>query len=150
MERVLGGLVLEPELSDYGLYVEDVQITPEPIFTDGARRFDLLSPVFLKNPTGPEVVGPADHLRYDDPRAQEVLTGALRNKLTAAGLDPTGVKVAFFDPYPAAKVRLQQYRDITNRVNKCPVVVTGSAAQQRFAWLVGAGHSTGIGFGALR
>lgn len=150
IEQVVGGIVLDPDLSEHGLYVKDVQITAEPTFVDGRRRFEFLSPILVREQAAPGDRQPMDHVRFDDPRATVLLTATLRNKLTAAGLDPTGVEVAFDSDYAKASVSIQYYRGIGNRVNKCPVLITGTAEQQRFAWLVGVGNSTGIGLGALR
>ena len=38
---------------------------------------------------------------------------------------------------------------IKNKASICPVIVKGTSEQIAFAWNVGVGNSTGIGFGAL-
>jgi hypothetical protein len=41
------------------------------------------------------------------------------------------------------------YRNISMRVNKCPVIIKGRPETKSFAWNVGIGNSTGIGLGAI-
>ena len=48
-----------------------------------------------------------------------------------------------------AKSKLFRYKQVQCRASVCPVLVSGSAEQIRFAWEVGVGHSRGSGWGAL-
>lgn len=41
------------------------------------------------------------------------------------------------------------YRGIGNRANMCPVIIDGRPETKAFAWEVGIGNSTGIGFGSI-
>lgn len=147
-QALLAGLVETPDLPDFGLYVRDAQLIREPRFEDGERRFELLSPVLAKAPS--EKGTTPDHLRFDHLASADVLTQTLHKKLRAAGLNTAGAAVAFDVTTRGARDRIMQYKGIKSRVNDCPVIVTGTAEQQRFAWLVGIGHSTGLGCGALR
>ena len=147
MHEVISGVVSKPGL-DYGLVVRDVRIQTVPDFAAGEQHFRVLSPVLVKD----EVTKgkPADHLLPGNPRADELLTETLRHKLRKAGLDDAGAAVrfdpAFVDSY---KTKLFEYNGISCRASACPVIVTGTAEQIRFAWCVGVGHSTGIGCGCL-
>ena len=142
-----GGILRQPDL-DCGLRVVDVQFVPTPRFEAGEMGFRVASPVLVKHQP-PELRGPADHLRYDDPRAAALLTHTLHRKLAAAGLPPDGAAVRFDADYPRPRTKMVTYKNVGNRANECPVIVTGSAEQIAFAWNVGVGHSTGLGFGSL-
>ena len=146
IHALVGGVVREPDLG-LGLRVRDAQLLNPPTFQDGEQAFRVLSPVFIKWET--EKGQPADHLLYDDPRADELLTATLRHKLRQAGLDDTGATVRFDRNYAGAKTKLFRYGPVQCRASLCPVLVSGTAEQIRFAWCVGVGHSTGIGCGAL-
>lgn len=146
IHEVVSGVVSKPGL-DLGLHVREARLQTPPDFQHGEQWFRVLSPVFVKWET--EKGKPADHLSYLDPRADELLTETLRRKLRQAGLDDTGAAVRFDRDYPGAKTKLFAYKDVQCRASQCPVIVTGTAEQIRFAWCVGVGHSTGLGCGAL-
>jgi CRISPR-associated endoribonuclease Cas6 len=42
------------------------------------------------------------------------------------------------------------YKGIANKANWCPVIIKGRPETKLFAWNVGLGNSTGIGFGAIK
>lgn len=146
IHEVISGIISKPGL-DYGLVVRDARIQHPPEFAAGEQLFRVLSPVFIKDEV--EKGQPADHLLPGHPRANELLTETLRHKLRQAGLDDAGAAVRFDPAYAFTKPKLFQYKDIHCKASVCPVLVTGTAEQLRFAWCVGVGHSTGIGCGCL-
>ncbi|UPL47650.1 CRISPR-associated endoribonuclease Cas6 [Hymenobacter sublimis] len=146
IHQLVGGVIREPDLG-LGLTVRDARLITPPQFQDGEQWLRVLSPVFVKWEV--EAGKPADHLTYEDPRADELLTATLRHKLRQAGLDDTGAAVRFDRHYAGAKTKLFRYKAVQCRASQCPVIVTGTAEQIRFAWCVGVGHSTGLGCGAL-
>jgi CRISPR-associated endoribonuclease Cas6 len=146
IHALVGGVIREPDLG-LGLRVRDAQLLAPPAFQDGEHHFRVLSPVFVK--WEKEQGKPADHLLYDDPRTDELLTATLRHKLRQAGLDDTGASVRFDRAYAGAKTKLFRYKQVQCRASLCPVIVSGTAEQIRFAWCVGVGNSTGLGCGAL-
>jgi CRISPR-associated endoribonuclease Cas6 len=73
----------------------------------------------------------------------------MQRKLALAGLPTDNVKVTFDLTYHQPRTKVVIYKGIGNRANICPVIVEGSPQQVAFAWEVGVGNSTGIGFGAL-
>ena len=77
------------------------------------------------------------------------MTETLAHKLRRAGLDEAGVSVRFDRGYYAARTKRCTYKGVHNVANFCPVMVSGSPEQLAFAWDVGIGNSTGIGFGSL-
>ncbi|MFD2785402.1 CRISPR-associated endoribonuclease Cas6 [Hymenobacter rubripertinctus] len=146
IHALVGGVVREPDLG-LGLTVRDARLLTPPPFQDGEQWFRVLSPVFIKWQT--EKGQTADHLTHTDPRADELLTATLRHKLRQAGLDDAGAAVRFDRTYAGAKTKLFAYKNVQCRASQCPVIVTGTAEQIRFAWCVGVGNSTGLGCGAL-
>lgn len=144
--QLLAGIVGHPSLEGHGLSVQEVQLVPAPVFTAGEHRFELASPILVYTTSDRGKY----QLRYTDPATEDLLTGLFQRKLRRAGLSATGVRVRFEENAPGAGTQLVRYKGIVNLVNNCPVLVTGSAEQLALAWCAGIGHSTGIGFGALK
>ena len=150
IHQLVSGVIREPEIG-LGLRVRDARLQATPEFAAGEQPFRVASPVFIKYlPPEAKFGTPADHLLPGHPLADELLTATLRHKLRQAGLDDAGAAVRF-DPthLAAAKTKLFRYKQVQCKGSICPVLVSGSAEQIRFAWEVGVGHSTGIGCGAL-
>lgn len=125
--------------------VREIMIQEDPTFGT-ARIFKVGSPVLVKQKL-PE--GRVHHCVFSETAADELLTATLRTKLTKAGLPADGVRVEFRRDHPGAKAKVIHYDGIGNRANFCPVAISGSPEQLAFAWNVGVGNSTGIGFGSL-
>ena len=129
----------------WGMEVREVTIQRTPDFGE-QQRFVVQSPVLVqRRPEG------APHQKYylpSDPEANGLLTETLQRKLERFGL-PTEVSVAFDSSYAQPKTKLVHYYGIDIRATFCPVIVQGDPRAVQFAWEVGVGNSTGIGFGAL-
>ncbi len=110
------------------------------------QRFVLASPVLVKRADGEG----EKHFIYSDDSVDTYLTQTLQHKLRKAGKSDSGVQVRFDQSYLNPVTKLVDYKGIKNRASMCPVVVDGTPEQVAFAWEVGVGNSTGIGFGALR
>lgn len=108
------------------------------------KRFNVGSPVFVKNWANNN----AQHLRFDNPSASEVLTRILHKKMEKVGLGGD-VTVRFDRLYKKAKTKLIEISNVKNRCNVCPVIIEGAPELIRFAWEVGVGSSTGCGFGGV-
>ncbi len=80
----------------------------------------------------------------------DLLTETLKRKLKIAGLPDDKINVSFQSDYSGAKTKIIYYNNIGNKVNICPVIIEGTPEQIAFAWNVGVGNSTSIGFGALK
>ena len=145
--RSIQGIFRDPGIR-WGMRVEQCEIVASPAFPDGVseQRFLCASPIFIKR-TLPD--GEEKHYLFSDPESDRLLTETLQHKLRAAGLDDSGVSVRFGRDYPKARTQKVMYRQIGNMANYCPVFVRGTAEQLAFAWTVGLGNSTGVGFGAL-
>lgn len=144
--RSIKGILKDGEMR-WGMKVERAEVLPTPDFPDyGEVRFLVASPVFIKRKLEN---GDTKHYLYTDIESDALLTETLQHKLRTAGLSDEGVQVRFDRDYPKAKTQLVRYRDINNRCSYCPVFVKGTKEQLVFAWTVGMGNSTGVGFGAL-
>lgn len=129
----------------WGMAVEELRVSPTPDF--GPRqRFRVQSPVLIKRSR--EHGQPDRYYFREDPEANALLTETLQRKLAKAGL-PQDVRVGFDPDYPRPVQKKVQYRQLGLKGTLCPVVVEGHPRAVQFAWEVGVGNSTGIGFGAL-
>ncbi len=144
VKQLVNGIMDHPELFG-GMSVTEMKFQPTPNFQDGQEYFIVASPVLVK-------VKADDHIKhclYHEEEANVALTQSLQHKMKLADLDPGGVSVKFDPRYRSAHTKLVDYRGVKNRANVCPVIINGTAEQLAFAWNVGVGNSTGIGFGAL-
>jgi len=144
LEKVISGIQSDPSIG-HGLFAKEVIIQKEPEFKNEATFF-CASPVFIKR----RVDDTIKHYTYKDDESGILLTETLVTKLEKAGLPANGVSVEFDKKYHSPKTKVIYYNEIGNRVSICPVIVKGTPEQIAFAWNVGVGNSTGIGFGALK
>ncbi len=143
IKRIIAGIRSSPD-TFCGMVVREVIIQETPSFLE-SMTFAVISPILVKTMKD----GKQKHLTFDDSESTEILTNVLKRKLLKAGLDDSNVKVSFDRTYIHRKTKLINYRGVGNKANVCPVTVEGTPEQIAFAWNVGIGHSTGIGFGAL-
>lgn len=143
IRQLIRGITSDPAVC-FGMKVTEVMIQETPDFGI-ERRFSVDSPVLVKK----MVNGEQKHLGFEEFESDKIMTKILQAKLEKAGLESGGVEVVFDRAYLKAKHKLVNYRGIGNKANVCPVIVRGNPEQVAFAWNVGVGHSTGIGFGAL-
>jgi CRISPR-associated endoribonuclease Cas6 len=144
IKSIVKGIRVQPEIA-YGLKVSEIIIQENPSFGESGI-FHPASPVFIKrNKDGRDV-----HYTYEDVESNEFLTETLRNKLKRAGLSFENVIVEFDTNYRNRKIKTIYYNKIGNKVNMSSVKISGTPDQLAFAWNVGVGNSTGIGFGALK
>lgn len=143
LKKVIRGIQQSPDLFG-GMRVNEITIQETPIFGN-VERFMVASPVFIKRKDGENT----KFYFHGDAKSSEFLTETLKNKLLKAGLLETGVEVTFDNTYSNPVIKAINYRGIINKASLCPVIIKGTAEQIGFAWNVGVGNSTGIGFGAL-
>ncbi len=87
---------------------------------------------------------------FNSEEAATVMTETLKTKMQVAGLEPDeSLEIKFDNSYQNKKNTVFWYRNISMRVNKCPVIIKGKPETKIFAWNVGIGNSTGIGLGAI-
>ena len=144
VKTVVRNIIDNPEMFS-GAKVYDIRIQETPVFSS-KERFLLASPVLVKRFDKEKET----HYTYMEEIVDEYLTETLKKKADIAGLDTTGTRVYFDRSYHAPRTKIISYKDIKNKVNICPVIVEGSPEMVAFAWNVGIGNSTGVGFGALK
>lgn len=143
IKRMVNGILDDPQVA-YGMRVAEVTLRETPEYESG-HRFYLGSPILVKRNQEER----QKHFTFDDIEADTLLTDTFHFKLSKAGLPVSGAAVRFDRGYHAARTKLSTYRGIQNKVNYCPVILEGSPEQIGFAWDVGIGNSTGIGFGSI-
>jgi len=144
VKKVLKNILENPDIFA-GARVLDVRIEFTPQFKE-KEYFFLASPVLVKRNNEYKET----HYTYLDEEANAYMTETLKAKAKIAGLNTENLKVYFDKNYHSPKTKIISYKGIQNRVNICPVIIEGSPELIAFAWDVGLGNSTGIGFGALK
>lgn len=143
IKQILRGVMEDPSVS-FGMMVKDALIQETPVFNN-QQHFSVASPVFIKRTIERKQI----FYFYDQMESDTLLTETLQSKLKKMGLPDEGVSVRFDRDYSNPKIRVSTFKGIKNKANVCPVIVEGTPEQVAFAWNVGVGNSTGIGFGAL-
>ncbi len=128
-----------------GLRVTELVIQADPEFAN-KDRFEVASPVFVKR----KQENVEKHFEYNQPESSAMLRETLLTKMAKAGLNDDSLEIQFDTSYRKAFTKLVHYGSIKNKANYCPVIIKGNPETKAFAWNVGLGNSTGIGFGALR
>ena len=144
IKKMVSGIQADPTLF-YGLAVSEIVIQEDPDLTD-RNLFFTASPIFIKRRVGEKV----DHILFDDPRSNSCLKETLQTKMNEAGIIDESFDICFEMTYPKAGTKMITYNGIQNRANWCPVIIEGKPETKLFAWNVGLGNSTGIGFGAIK
>jgi CRISPR-associated endoribonuclease Cas6 len=144
IKQIIRGIMKDPSLC-FGCEVAEIQIRDTPAFSS-KEKFFIGSPVFIKR----RFDNREQHITFDHPRCNDYLTETLQKKLKAANLPFENIKVRFDCSYSSPKTKVIKYKEISNRVNICPIIIEGTPEQIAFAWNVGAGNSTGVGFGSLK
>lgn len=130
----------------WGMRVEEITMKVTPDF--GQRhRFLVQSPILIKRKE------PTDkHYQFyypSDPESNGFMTETLQLKLRKMNKSED-VQVRFDPNFHNPSIKKMTYRGIENKASLCPVIVEGNPEAVAFAWEVGIGNSTGIGFGALK
>lgn len=151
--------IAQGALSSPGAFggMEIIETSGETTPDFGPRRvFRANSPIFIRGDKLPDPDNPTKfldkHILWDDPKSGDYLTKTLRHKLDKAGLShlSDSAKVAFDLSYRAPKSKLITVKDdFRKRASFCPVIVEGDPEAVKFAWCVGVGNGTGMGFGSL-
>lgn len=144
LKRILINVLESPSLF-YGISIIDIQIIETPQF-NSLERFLLSSPILLRKKEN----NSSKHVTYKDDDFEDLLTENIKKKLKKANISIEGIKVSLDKNYRFPKTKLVTYKGIENKTTLAPIIIEGSPEQITFAWLVGIGESTGIGFGALK
>lgn len=144
IKKMIAGIQLNPSLF-HGLTVSEIVIQEAPDLTD-RNLFFTASPIFIKRRVGDRI----NHIQFDDPLAGSYLKETLQTKMREAGIEDELFNIRFETTYPKAGTKKITYNGVQNRANWCPVIIEGNPETKLFAWNVGLGNSTGIGFGAIK
>lgn len=145
MKLIMSDILRNPEMFG-GMRVFDMAIEETPDLS-ARELFYLGSPIFIKRFV-PE--REAKYYTFEDDESNELMKNTLIHKMQLAGLplDET-LDISFDLTYAKKKIKFINYRGIRNKANLCPVYIKGKPETKAFAWNVGIGNSTGIGFGAI-
>lgn len=144
LKCLIKGVQDDPIIS-FGMEVNSISIVQAPAF-DESQKFYLNSPVFVKRNEN----GRIRFFLYEDKETDELMTQTMIAKLKKGGIDHEGIKIFFDRTYHHPKTKKITFGGIDCRASFCPVIIKGNPDQLAFAWNVGVGNSTGIGFGSLR
>ncbi|MEN6570206.1 MAG: CRISPR-associated endoribonuclease Cas6 [Rikenellaceae bacterium] len=144
IKKIISGIQSDATMFN-DLVVSDIILQEDPELTD-RELFFVASPIFIKRKVGDKF----DHIIYNDPRANACLKETLLSKMAIAGITDESFDIRFDTGYSKAKTKKITYNGVQNRASWCPVIIKGSPETKLFAWNVGLGNSTGIGFGAIK
>lgn len=130
----------------WGMMVKEVRMIVSPLF-EKQHRFIAQSPILIKRSL--EDQKHHQYFYHTDKQSSQYLTETLHRKLEVAGVKERAT-VKFDSDYRSAYIKMIKYKGLDIKGSMCPVIVEGDPRAVQFAWEVGVGNSTGIGFGALR
>lgn len=130
----------------WGMKIVSLSIEKEPNF-ESEYSFSVGSPVFIKRPNPEEKK--SKFYFFNDAEANLFLTQTLIKKLKQVGLPSNNIEVKFDESFLNPIIKGSIYKGIKNKGSVCSIIIKGTPEQLAFAWNVGVGNSTGIGFGSL-
>lgn len=144
LKCILASIRANPEMF-CGMFVDEVTIEEAPDLSN-RELFFLGSPILIKRHVEEKVI----EYGFENPSSGKLLEDTLKTKMQKAGIQDDGTLHIEFDlSYAKKKKKLIWYEGISNKTNMCPVIIQGSNEVKQFAWNVGLGNSTGIGFGSI-
>lgn len=144
IKRIIKTILDAPEMF-CGLTVTDITIDNEPQLSE-RDTFMCASPIFIKRKLEN---GKIKQYNYNDEEANLYLKETLLSKMKKAGIEDDSLDIRFDLSYKNKKTKLVRYHGIGNKANFCPVIIKAKPETKLFAWNVGLGNCTGIGFGAI-
>jgi CRISPR-associated endoribonuclease Cas6 len=143
-KKLVSGIMADPSMFG-GLQVSGIVLQEDPDLSE-RELFSVGSPIFIKRREGLKV----DHILFNDPRADLCLKETLLTKMIEAGIADDTLEIQFDTTYRKAGTKKITYNGVENRASWCPVIIKGKPETKLFAWNVGLGNSTGVGFGAIK
>jgi len=143
-KKIIKGIQADNSLFN-DLTVDEIMIQENPDLSNRSN-FYVASPIFIKRKVGEKL----EHIRYTDIRANDFLIETLQTKMKIAGIIDPSLSIRFDLSSANVGTKMIRYNGVQNRANWCPVIIEGTAEAKLFAWNVGLGNSTGIGFGAIK
>lgn len=128
-----------------GMKVEDIVVQKTPDLSD-VELFQVASPVFIKR----KVESNNQYFFYTDKDAGRFLVETLNKKMLNMNLPLDETLAISFDQNDSLKkIKFVNYRGVGIKASLCSLIIQGKPETKAFAWDVGIGNSTGIGFGAI-
>jgi CRISPR-associated endoribonuclease Cas6 len=128
-----------------GLSVEELVIEEDPDLSNRELFFSG-SPILIKRQNKNRI----EQVLFDDSRSSLFLKETLMSKMSLVGIVDDSFDIYFDLSHPTVGTKMITYKGIKNRASWCPVIIKGKPETKLFAWNVGLGNSTGIGFGAIK
>jgi len=144
IKKLISGIQTDNSMFS-GLAVEKLIIEEDPDLSN-RDLFFLGSPIFIKRRIEEKI----EQILYDDPRSSEYLKETLQTKMKNVGMVDDSLEIHFDSSYQNAGTKMVTHKGVKNRASWCPVIIKGNPETKLFAWNVGLGNSTGIGFGAIK
>lgn len=144
IKKIMKGILSNPVLYK-DIRVTDVNLIPVPEFKN-KHSFIMGSPVLLRVKSD----GVSRVVTVEDASFESDLTNSFKNNLKKAGIDTHGLSIMIDPDSSYQSTKLVTYKNIKNKTSLVPILIKGTKEQLQFAWCNGIGHSTGIGFGALK
>lgn len=141
---IIEGLQKDTEIN-WGMRVTSIMPQRAPEFGTSAH-FMMQSPVLIKRKIED---GTQQFYYHTDKEADQYMTETMKAKMAFAGVEGD-ISLRFDRDYHKARIKMATYRGIKNKGSLCPVIAEGDPHCIAFAWNVGIGNSTGIGFGAIK
>ena len=143
-KQIIRTILEQPEMF-CGLKVSDITIDYNPQLSN-RELFYCASPIFIKRKLAD---GSIKQFNYDDAKASQYLKETFLSKMRKAGLEDDSLDIQFDTSFSKKKLKLVHYHGIGNKASLCPVIIKAKPETKLFAWNVGIGNCTGIGFGAI-
>jgi CRISPR-associated endoribonuclease Cas6 len=144
LRQVVKSIMSNAEMC-YGMEAIEVTIEENPDLTN-RTLFRSASPIFIRRMEDEKDI----HYTFDNENSGKLLEETLLHKMELAGLPKDeSLKIQFDNSSGRAKTKVIDYRGIKSRVNLCSVIIEGKPETKVFAWNVGLGNSTGVGYGAI-
>ena len=141
---VVEGLQQDTEVN-WGMRVTSIMPQRTPDFGFSVR-FMMQSPVLVKRRLAD---GTNQFYYHSDEVSDRYITETMHAKMEHAGV-AGNLSLRFDRDFKKAKIKMATYRGVKNKASLCPVIAEGDPHCIAFAWNVGIGNSTGIGFGAIK
>lgn len=144
IKQIIKTILDDPEMF-CGLTVTDIMIDDEPDL-EVRESFDCASPIFIKRKIED---GTIKQYNFNDQEANSLLKETLLSKMKKVGLNDDTLEIKFDTSFNKKKLKFIRYHGIGNKASLCPVIIKAKPETKLFAWNVGIGNCTGIGFGAI-
>ncbi len=150
VKMLVAGIQESPEMF-LGMKVTEIILQENPDLKE-KTLFHIASPIFIQRNVNKDK---KKFYFFDDPESPELMKETLETKMKAAGLEvDETLKIHFDQNYQQKGTKKIDYKRgdqvIEIRASWCPVIIEGRSKTKQFAWNVGIGNSTGIGFGAIK